>query len=174
MVKALEKANQTVPQELLLLAQEFKSKVDRGEAHWSSSGFVGKGFTFDPSEMNESQKVMAMQKKAYEAEQGIVACKDEFGEDLDTEETVFPSSSEVPITDMPLNKVTSDILPVNNEVNSASALNLDVKASLAKAKFIAQQLVAGRKPPVSALGSNVNYYAEELDINDYPAQVCFE
>ena len=31
--------------------------MKRGEARWHSSGFVGKGFTFDAEEMNEGQKV---------------------------------------------------------------------------------------------------------------------
>lgn len=41
------------------LADEFKAKVDKGEAKWASSGFSGKGFTFDDSEQSESQQVRA-------------------------------------------------------------------------------------------------------------------
>ena len=62
-----------IPRELQQMADRFKMKVERGEAHWASSGFVGnKGFTFDESEMNESQKLASMQRRAYEIEQGIV------------------------------------------------------------------------------------------------------
>jgi hypothetical protein len=77
MLKALEKAEQTPPDELIQMVNIFKEKVARGEAHWSSSGFHGEGFSFDASEMNETQKVASMQKKAYEIEQGIYQEKEE-------------------------------------------------------------------------------------------------
>lgn len=82
MVKVLQKANQTVPQELTDLAEQFKQKVSRGEANWVSSGFDGKGFTFDASEMNDTQKVASMQRKAYEREQGLT----DTGADADDED----------------------------------------------------------------------------------------
>lgn len=64
MVKVIEKAGQApVPADLLEMCTQFKSKVAKGEAHWSSSGFVGKGFTFDSSEMNETQKIASMQRR---------------------------------------------------------------------------------------------------------------
>jgi ATP-dependent RNA helicase DDX46/PRP5 len=72
MVKTiLEKAHQPVPVEIEEMAKGFKEKVERGEAHWANSGFVGKGYTFDASEMNEAQKLASMQKRAYEIEQGL-------------------------------------------------------------------------------------------------------
>jgi ATP-dependent RNA helicase DDX46/PRP5 len=67
----LEKAQQPVPIEIEEMAKGFKEKVEKGEAQWASSGFVGKGFTFDASEMNETQKLASMQRRAYEIEQGI-------------------------------------------------------------------------------------------------------
>ena len=77
MIRALEKAEQTPPQELVDMAQSFKEKVTRGEAHYSHSGFGGEGFTFDASEMNEAQKVASQQKRQYEIEQGLVPDKDD-------------------------------------------------------------------------------------------------
>lgn len=46
-----------VPAELVKMAEDFKKKVEKGEAKWASSGFSGKGFTFDDSEQSESQQV---------------------------------------------------------------------------------------------------------------------
>lgn len=96
MIKALQKAEQAIPVELQQMFEEFKSKVDRGEATWikSHAGFVGKGFTFDASEMNEAQKMASMQRKQYDIEQGIFPDRgdeevgmadDEFGADDDDE-----------------------------------------------------------------------------------------
>lgn len=42
------------------MAEEFQSKVDSGQARKASSGFSGKGFTFDDSEQSESQQVIPM------------------------------------------------------------------------------------------------------------------
>lgn len=47
-----------VPPELVKMAEDFQVKVDSGEARKASSGFSGKGFTFDDSEQSESQQVI--------------------------------------------------------------------------------------------------------------------
>jgi ATP-dependent RNA helicase DDX46/PRP5 len=77
MLTILEKAGVTgddVPMELTQMASAFKDKVRRGEAHWGSNGFSGsKGFSFDSSEMNETQKLASLQRRAYEIEQGIIS-----------------------------------------------------------------------------------------------------
>lgn len=49
-----------IPPELVKMAEEFQGKVDSGQARKASSGFSGKGFTFDDSEQSESQQVMPM------------------------------------------------------------------------------------------------------------------
>lgn len=46
-----------IPPELVKMAEDFKAKVEKGEARYASSGFSGKGFTFDDSEQSESQQV---------------------------------------------------------------------------------------------------------------------
>jgi ATP-dependent RNA helicase DDX46/PRP5 len=78
-IRALERAGVEVPKEVRELQAAFQAKVERGEAKavHSNSGFVGKGFTFDSDEMNEAQRAQAMQKKAYEKEQGLAADDDD-------------------------------------------------------------------------------------------------
>mmetsp|Transcript_20820 Transcript_20820/g.21475 ORF Transcript_20820/g.21475 Transcript_20820/m.21475 type:complete len:882 (-) Transcript_20820:133-2778(-) len=71
----LEKAEQSVPKEIEDMLILFKEKVARGEAHWIGNGFIGKGYKFDASEMNEAQKLASMQRRAYEIEQGIISEK---------------------------------------------------------------------------------------------------
>lgn len=71
LVKALESAKQEVPAELIAVADAFKEKVKRGEARFHGSGFKGKGFTFDESERNETQRAADLQKRLYEIDQGI-------------------------------------------------------------------------------------------------------
>ncbi len=71
MVKVLSLVNNPIPAELQELCESFKNKVRAGQAKWTNSGFEGKGFTFDASEMNEAQKQSSQQKRAYEIEQGL-------------------------------------------------------------------------------------------------------
>jgi len=71
MVKVLSLVNKPIPAELTALCNSFKAKVKSGNAKWTNSGFEGKGFSFDASEMNEAQKQSSLQKKAYEVEMGI-------------------------------------------------------------------------------------------------------
>jgi ATP-dependent RNA helicase DDX46/PRP5 len=37
-------------------SDEFKAKVEKGEARYAGSGFKKKGYTYDSTEMNETQK----------------------------------------------------------------------------------------------------------------------
>jgi ATP-dependent RNA helicase DDX46/PRP5 len=72
MVKVLQKANLLIPPELSALAEGFREKVKRGEAHWAASGFEGEGYTFKADEMNQEQKLANMQQQAYKREQGLL------------------------------------------------------------------------------------------------------
>jgi ATP-dependent RNA helicase DDX46/PRP5 len=96
MCKALEQAEQPLPAELQSMADQFKEKVSRGEAQWAGSGFMTKGFTFDASEMNETQRAASMQRRAYEIEQGIIAPTGDKDDETDDfyaeEESGLPSS----------------------------------------------------------------------------------
>lgn len=77
MIKTLKKAGEQAPPELVEMSTRFNEKVARGEAKWVGSGFVGKGFTFDGDEMNETQKMASLQRKAYDLEQGILPERDD-------------------------------------------------------------------------------------------------
>ena len=101
MCKALEQAEQPVPMELQKMAEIFKEKVSRGEAHWANSGFVTKGFTFDASEMNETQKIASMQKRAYEIEQGIINPTDGKEEGDPGDDFYDDDDMELPMSDAP-------------------------------------------------------------------------
>ena len=48
------------------------AQVTRGEARYHGSGFKGKGFTFDETEKNETQRTADLQRRQYELDQGIL------------------------------------------------------------------------------------------------------
>ncbi len=140
MVKALEKAGREVPEELSKMAADFRAKVERGEAHWSSSGFVGKGFTFDASEMNETQKIASMQRKAYELEQGLIT-NDGVNMELHSDDETAPATAALPTaqnsTIIGETKVTTDnaapssaALAAMNPMERAKALAASLNANI--------------------------------------------
>ena len=47
-------------EELKKLSESFKEKVAKGEARWAGSGYKGKGYTYDSSEMSDQQKWCSM------------------------------------------------------------------------------------------------------------------
>lgn len=196
MVSVLEKAGVTsedIPAELVQLSDAFKEKVKRGEAKWSSNGFSGsKGFSFDSSEMNESQKLASMQRRAYEIEQGIISEKgdevevydDYYDEDEDeafsqqegASSLEVPEGGEAPAdsTQAALEKaralaVSMGIGSTSSSATSAPALTsdgkVDTKAALQRAKMIAMQMSGASDDKAGS------HFMDELDINDYPAQV---
>ena len=200
MVKVLQKAEQPVPQELLELANAFRAKVTRGEAHWVSSGFEGKGFTFDASEMNETQKIANMQKKA---DTGADADdeEEELGEEgkeslLGSSATVLPSSSAVsavgPSAAAVAPVITADMSPLERAKALAASIAANRLAGAALTATVPEAVtpsavpvdpqaalarakliamqMAAGKGGVAVAGAE-EHYSDELEINDYPHQV---
>jgi ATP-dependent RNA helicase DDX46/PRP5 len=190
MCKALEQAEQPVPIELQAMADRFKEKVNRGEAHWVGSGFVGKGFTFDASEMNEAQKLASMQRRAYEIEQGIAqtdgkeeeedadAFYDEKFGDLGAEGEAVEAPSAAPASDVGVSSDSAAALEKARLLAASIAAggvslaaippdaSAETKAALARAKLIAMTM--GTK---AGADETPQHFSDEFDINDYPAQV---
>jgi ATP-dependent RNA helicase DDX46/PRP5 len=99
MIKVLEKAKSPIPKELQDLNRSFQDKVARGEAHFVGSGFVGKGFKFDATEMNEQQKAMSLQRKQYDLENGLLPEDDGALGDVESDEDVdAPTTSSATTT----------------------------------------------------------------------------
>jgi ATP-dependent RNA helicase DDX46/PRP5 len=139
MIKALEKANQPIPQELQDMHEAFKGKVDRGEAHYVSSMSSYqkvKGFTFDASEMNEQQKLASMQRKAYNIEQGIDGVEDDDFDEEAFDGEGLPKSDEP----TPAGSASSSGAPTA----ATGAAGLPALAPLERAKMMAAALAAGK------------------------------
>lgn len=158
---------QEIPNELSYMAEVFKQKVARGEAKWVSSGFVGKGFTFEADEMNEGQKAASLQRRAYEIEQGIRDEREEV-EEFDEEDenepaaTVVPAPSSEAAAAKPLPSLRlPEGLPVPTPAGP-----VDTQAALARARLLAAQMVS--KGIATEVGG-IDHFAEEIEINDYPA-----
>ena len=184
MVKALNKAKEPVSEELRALEESFKGKVERGEAKWAASGFDGKGFTFDAEEMNESQKLASMQRKAYEIEQGIDV-DDEIAGELDEDDEEYTRAP-------PATTSTSDLTPTSSAgdtqltpaqqaakvaaslsgTNSSSASTSSTAGgSVSSAQGLAKAMaIANSMSQSAAKDANKNSFMVEFETNDYPPQ----
>lgn len=182
MIRALERAGEIPPVELKEMNEKFKEKVDRGEAKvYSNSGFVGKGYTFDPSEMNESQKMASMQRKAYDLEQGLIGDDEEDDEDSESKKESIADAitqAEQDAKDKtPLEKAkiianaicASKGLPIVILINDNKVNEVDTMLALKKAALVAQKMeVLAKTVGSGGLASSGNHFNDELDINDYP------
>ncbi|KAF4319453.1 hypothetical protein BBI17_005973 [Phytophthora kernoviae] len=160
LVKALENAKQSIPPELSALAEGFKAKVKRGEARYHGSGFKGKGFTFDETERNETQRTADLQRRQYELDQGILVEDSGAVDDDDAEETSTETANgAVEKPSGPTAPPAVKSIPVDSEAMSA----------FIKAQKIIQNLDLQYKGN-GADGGGENHFVEELEINDYPQQ----
>jgi ATP-dependent RNA helicase DDX46/PRP5 len=199
MLKILEKAGQPIPQELLLMVERFKEKVERGEAKYASSQFSGKGFTFDASEMNVQQQQASMQRRAYDIEQGNVPITGEDDDMLEEEfeETGFvvdkkadaavPAISAAALAGMtPIERAKALAASLSTGMSVASSSMpaaapsgpIDQHTALARARMIAQQMASKSSATLGGMavsGSDeagaTGHFCDELEINDYPPLV---
>ncbi|KAG7347024.1 ATP-dependent RNA helicase RhlE [Nitzschia inconspicua] len=172
-VRALSEAGQSenISTELKALSDSFKEKVQKGEARYASSGFKGRGYTYDASEMNESQKVAQMEKRQALIEAGLL--------DPDDEE---PGVDDAFDLDVPVTSAKIESGPSASSSSEAEkALDLQTKltpellalpgmkdAILRRAGIIKE----GEDDP--SLGNPVqmgsNHFLQEFEINDYPRE----
>jgi ATP-dependent RNA helicase DDX46/PRP5 len=73
-VRALSEAGQSenIAPALTELSDSFKEKVKKGEAKWAGSGFKGKGYSYDPNELSEAQKLARLEKREALIEAGML------------------------------------------------------------------------------------------------------
>lgn len=108
--------------------------------------FVGKGYTFDASEMNEQQKAASMQKRQYEIDNGMTA-DDELG-DVDSDEDDLIVSNQNQAMDA---TQTSSITASSGDSSSSSFAPsilpiLGTAATVATAPAIGSQFSAAMTP----------------------------
>ncbi|KAF4141779.1 Helicase conserved C-terminal domain [Phytophthora infestans] len=156
LVKALENAKQTIPPELTALAEGFTAKVKRGEARYHGSGFKGKGFTFDETERNETQRTADLQRRQYELDQGILVEDSGAVDDDDMEEPSKENIASTSTTEKQFAPAGQKTMPIDSGAMSA---------------FIkAQKIIQNLDLKYRGTGSGENHFVEELEINDYPQQ----
>jgi ATP-dependent RNA helicase DDX46/PRP5 len=196
-VNALKMSHTEIPPELQKLADEFVSKVKAGNAHYSSSGFGGKGLERLDKEREASKKI---QRKIHGAE-----LDDEDEDNTDDEEEKLKDSIDAKIVDVSSssnNKASNTTataataIPANKSENKIPGTGIEAEkikavqeiAALVNAKISSKvkksmdgitpeikndsSLIKPANEPNSSTNNNNNdnssLYAFEIEINDYP------
>ena len=167
-LKALVEAghSKNVSQELKDLSDSFKDKVAKGEARWASSGYQGKGYSYDSSELSDVQKLAQMEKRQALIEAGLLDPDDEETvKDQIQDETVDNGGGDADVK----GKSTTTTIGRNDAVGILSNVSSSVLAipGMREALMKKAGIVPVDDGP-TALGEN--HYVEEMEINDYPQQ----
>ena len=162
-VRALVEAGQSknLSQELKDLTESFKDKVAKGEARWASSGYKGKGYTYDASEMTDVQKLAHMEKRQALIEAGLLDPDEDEPKDQDQDNNVDSGDA---VADggpsAPAQGKKAALANVSADVLAIPGMR---EALMIKAGFV----LPGDDGPTS---TGDNHFVEELEINDYPQQ----
>lgn len=176
-VRALSEAGQAenISQSLKNLSDEFKAKVEKGEEKYAGSGFKGKGYTYDSSELNEAQRMARLEKRQALIEAGMVDPDDD--DPLLSESTGNREKAEA--SDRGESKANSkdnasQIKIPENLTPELLALPGMKEALLRTAGIISAEEGKAEDSGTAYQGHPVqtsdNHWVQEFEINDYPRE----
>jgi ATP-dependent RNA helicase DDX46/PRP5 len=179
-VRAMSEAGmaENIGESLKALADDFKARVEKGEARFAGSGFKGKGYTYDSSEMNEAQKVARLEKRQALIEAGLMdpdeedpMLKEGNGGDKKPEEGSDNKQAKetkaavaAPTIEIPDN-LTPELLALPGMKEALLRKAGIIPADTRKEEDFAMDPSQGH--PVQMAG---NHWLQEFDINDYPRE----
>mmetsp|Transcript_11977 Transcript_11977/g.27767 ORF Transcript_11977/g.27767 Transcript_11977/m.27767 type:complete len:408 (-) Transcript_11977:234-1457(-) len=171
-VRALSEAGQSenVSPTLKELSDSFKERVAKGEAKYAGSGFKGRGYTYDKSEMSEAQKVAQSEKRQALIEAGL----------LDPDDEDLRADQHNEMDDAP-KRENGDGKPLDS-ADADKALELHAKLTpellalpgMKDAILRRAGIVKNAEENDPSLGRPVqmgkNHFLQEFEINDYPRE----
>lgn len=165
-VRALSEAGQSenIAPALKELSDSFKEKVKKGEAKWAGSGFRGKGYSYDSSELSEAQKLARFEKREALIEAGML--------DADEED---PLLKEISKSAESVENITEP--DYNVAVDLQSKLSADILAlpgmqqAILKKAGIIQDIGDVDDPSLGRpVQTGPDHFVQEFEINDYPRE----
>lgn len=190
--RALAEAGQAenIDAALIQLSDEFKVKVEKGEAKYAGNGFKGKGYTYESTEMNEAQRIAKLEKRQALIEAGLL--------DPDEEDTLLMAEANAQSgksdggkggdsskndTDKEKSKETAagsssqSNLPIPETLTPELLALPGMKEALLRRAGIvptSEQQAKAQEENDLSLGRPVktsdNHWVQEFEINDYPRE----
>jgi ATP-dependent RNA helicase DDX46/PRP5 len=168
-VRALSESGcaENISPELKKLSETFKEKVAKGEAKYASSGFKGKGYTYDSSELSEAQKMARMEKRQALIEAGLL--------DPDEEDPLL-ADGDTPAKKQDEDKATAtqSTLEIPDHLTPEILALPGMKEALLRRAGINPTggTEGGGESNDPSLGHPIQtsdkHWLQEVDINDYP------
>ncbi|KAL7563409.1 hypothetical protein ACA910_016506 [Epithemia clementina (nom. ined.)] len=178
--RALSEAGQSenIAPDLKKLSDDFKAKVEKGEARYAGSGFKGKGYTYDSTEMTEAQRMAKMEKRQALIEAGLLDPDDEDSalNDLPqkSQSTTDQGRKEKKESDSKNEKQADKGIEIpKNLTPELLALPGMKEALLRKAGIVAPDGDKSQKSDLALdqpVQQSDNHWLQEFDINDYPRE----
>ena len=150
--RAMTEAGQAehISEDLRQLSDSFKEKVKKGEAKWAGSGFKGKGYSYDASELSDAQRLVNFEKRQALIDAGML-------DEDDDQENQDTSTKDGQEHDM---GATTGL--GNSKVSSS-----DVKMTAGMQDAIMRKLGLATAIDIHGKG---NHFVEDMDINDFPRE----
>jgi ATP-dependent RNA helicase DDX46/PRP5 len=182
-VRALSEAGQSenIGPKLKKVSDDFKAKVEKGEAKYAGSGFKGKGYTYDSSEMNEAQRMAKVEKRQALIEAGLLDPDEEDPMLSDILGTTNASS-----TGKKVDTVNTGAIDSQKSAASKQAFDIPenltpellalpgMKEALLRKAGILPTSESNAPEHEQALGYPVqqgaSHWVQEFEINDYPRE----
>jgi len=170
-VRAMSEAGQgdNISPELRSLSDSFKEQVKKGEAKWAGSGYKGKGYSYDATELTDAQKLARIEKREALIEAGLLDPdeKDPLLGDVDvTEEEDIESKESAGVT-----IETKHAAEVPIQISAALlALPGMQEAIMRKAGMIPLEGEGGVASTGTTKYQGDAHFVEEFEINDYPRE----
>jgi len=173
--RALTESGQAenISSELKNLSDSFKEKVKRGEAKYAGSGFKGKGYTYDSTELSEAQKLARIEKRQALIEAGLIdpddedpllelsknkeqrSANQESNSSKQTKKSQEPSNDSIIVPE----KLTPELLALPG-----------MKQAILKKAGIIQEKVAEEVSLGQIVEMGPSHFVTEMEINDYPRE----
>lgn len=171
-VRALSEAGQSenISPALKELSDSFKEKVKKGEAKWAGSGFKGKGYSYDSSELSDAQKLARLEKRQALIEAGHI---DPDEENPALEELAVQSENhnggKGELADSPSGEKNAE--PLFGAKLSAELLSLPgMHDAIMKKAGMAKDTGDVDSSLGRAVQTGANHFVQEFEINDYPRE----
>jgi len=168
-VRAIVEAGQSknLSSEIKELSESFKEKVAKGEERYASSGYHGKGYTYDSSELSDAQKLAQLEKRQAMIESGMLDPDEEEGNKQDVQDDNNDGSTR---TDADDSSSPTKAIGKKDAMGMLSNVSASVLAipGMREALMKKAGMSLPDEGPASTNGGN--HFIEEMEINDYPQQ----
>jgi len=168
-VRAIVEAGQSknLSNEIKELSESFKEKVAKGEERYASSGYHGKGYTYDSSELSDAQKLAQLEKRQAMIESGMLDPDEEDGNKQDVQDDDNDGSTR---TDADDSSSPSKAIGKKDAMGMLSNVSASVLAipGMREALMKKAGMSLPDEGPASTNGGS--HFIEEMEINDYPQQ----